>query len=144
MGRKNKMWYRRDRKLWMVTINGKRHNLGSDKQEAEDEFYRLMADKDPNTSDDDLVEDLICDFIIWCKENRAKTTTARYKELLETFTDKYPSVTVGKMTPAYITKWIQDSTTWNSTTKRNGMTAMNRVFNWAVANRGLKRNPILG
>ncbi|EMI19562.1 phage integrase family protein [Rhodopirellula maiorica SM1] len=144
MGRKNKLWYRKDRKVWMVTINGKRHNLGPDKKEAEEEFYRLMAAKDPNTSEEDLVEDVICDFILWCKEHRAKKTTERYKEILETFTDKYPDVTVGKMTPAYVTRWMQDATTWNATTKRNAMTAVIRVFNWAVKNRGLRFNPIAG
>ena len=33
---------------------------------------------------------------------------------------------------------------WNSTTKRNAITALQRGFNWAVRNRGLTRNPIRG
>lgn len=145
MARNNKMWFRKDRKFWVVTINGKRHNLGKDKKEATARFHELMAAKgDPETSGDDRVEDVICDFILWCKEHRADSTTGRYKELLVTFTDLYPDVTVGKMGPAYVTKWLQTQTTWNSTTKRNAMTAINRVFNWAVKNRGLKFNPVAG
>ncbi|MEM8665871.1 MAG: site-specific integrase [Planctomycetota bacterium] len=142
MARESKMWFRKDRKTWMVTIEGKRHNLGRDKKAAKERFYQLMSDSDPTTRDDELVESLICDFILWCREHRAISTTMRYKELLITLTDLFPSVTVGEMGPAFVTKWLQNQQAWNSTTKRNAMVALNRVFNWAVKNRGLKANPI--
>jgi hypothetical protein len=42
MARQPKPWYRADRRVWTVTINGKRHNLGATKKEAIERFYALM------------------------------------------------------------------------------------------------------
>ena len=59
MARQSKLWYRKDRKTWMVIIDGKRHNLGKNKKIATEKFHELMAAKaDPDTTADDLVEDV--------------------------------------------------------------------------------------
>jgi len=38
-----KPWYRRSRGVWYVTLNGKQHNLGSDREAAFDRYRHLMA-----------------------------------------------------------------------------------------------------
>lgn len=43
MARQPKPWFRADRKVWCVTITGKRHNLGRNKKEAFKKFYRLCV-----------------------------------------------------------------------------------------------------
>ena len=43
VARSPKPWYREDRQAWFVTINGDRHNLGSDEKEAKRKFHELMA-----------------------------------------------------------------------------------------------------
>ena len=48
------------------------------------------------------------------------------------------------LNPGHVTAWLNSQRTWNSTTKRNAITALQRGFNWAVKNRGLDRNPIRG
>ena len=51
---------------------------------------------------------------------------------------------VGDLNPSHVTTWLNSHKGWNSTTKRNAITALQRGFNWAVKNRGLARNPIRG
>ena len=51
---------------------------------------------------------------------------------------------VSALNTGHVTAWLNQKTTWNSTTKRNAIVAVQRGFNWAVKNRGLLRNPILG
>lgn len=41
MARSPKPWYRRERKAWFVTIDGKRHNLGPDRKAAFKRFHEL-------------------------------------------------------------------------------------------------------
>ena len=49
MARSAKPWYRKDRKAWFVTIDGTRHNLGSDRTEAFRQFHTLMREpKNPS------------------------------------------------------------------------------------------------
>ena len=43
MARIPKIWYRKERKAWFVTIHGNRHNLGPNKKEATDRFHQLMG-----------------------------------------------------------------------------------------------------
>lgn len=43
MARTPKTWFREGRRAHFVTIDGARHNLGSDKKEADRWFHELMA-----------------------------------------------------------------------------------------------------
>ena len=56
MGRPSKIWYRKDRKAWFVTILGKRHNLGPNRKLAVKRFHKLMASDRPNLSNSTAVE----------------------------------------------------------------------------------------
>ena len=42
MPRDPKPWFRKDRDAWFVTINGRRYNLGPDRNAAHDRFHELM------------------------------------------------------------------------------------------------------
>jgi hypothetical protein len=42
MPRDPKPWFRKDRDAWFVTINGRRFNLGSDRDAAHTRFHELM------------------------------------------------------------------------------------------------------
>lgn len=145
MARQSKMWFRKDRKVWMVTINGKRHNLGPNKRKATEKFYELMAEKDHAVAiETDTLAELLDDFLTWTYENRAQKTADRYKDFCNDFCQTYGRVIVSELSPAHVTRWLSQRPTWNPTTKRNAITAVNRGFNWAVKNLGLRRNPIAG
>ena len=50
MSRPPKPWYWNARDSWFVTINGTRHNLGPDKEDAEDQFHQLMLTRRETTA----------------------------------------------------------------------------------------------
>jgi len=143
MARRPKPWYWKERKSWYVTILGTRHNLGEEKKAAFDEYHDLMA-KPQAKLKRDAVATILDDFQTWTKENRAPRTAARYGDFLQSFIKKHGLVRVSDLHAGHVTTWLNDQTGWNSTTKRNAITAVQRAFNWAVKNRGLDRNPIKG
>jgi hypothetical protein len=84
------------------------------------------------------------DFLTWTQENRAAKTYARYRDFIQSFVHKFGRIGVAELNPGHVTTWLNTQTGWNSTTKRNAITALQRGFNWAVKNRGMERNPIRG
>lgn len=150
MARRPKPWYWKERKSWYVTINGQRHNLGTEKKEAFEEFHKLMASPQARLKEESVAA-VLDDFQTWTIENRAKRTADRYKDFLQAFIAYAPAkdqamglLRVGELHAGHVTTWLNSHPTWNSTTKRNAITALQRAFNWAVKNRGLDRNPIKG
>lgn len=142
MARKPKPWFRKQTQTWFVTIDGQQHNLGPDKDDAEKQFYKLMAGEKKKVSPD-TVAVVLDDFLSWTEENRAPKTYQRYLDFCQSFTLKYPRLRISQLSSSHITAWLKEQG-WNSTTKRNAITAINRALNWAVKNRGLERNPIRG
>ena len=91
MARPVKPWYRKQNKTWYVELNGKQHNLGKDKKQAEKRFHELMVERDKSeaerarTPDSFLACEIADKFIGWCSNHRAKRTTEDYQEHLESF-----------------------------------------------------------
>lgn len=84
MPRDPKPWYRSDRDAWCVTINGRRFNLGPDRELAHKRFYELML-----TGGEDerrgpvTVFSLFNDFLEWCQGQRADSTYEWYVERIK-------------------------------------------------------------
>lgn len=91
----------------------------------------------------DSVVAVFDDFLTWTQENRAEETYRRYKDFIQSFCTRYGRCSVSTVNAGHVTAWLNTQAKWNSTTKRNAITALKRGFNWAVKNRGLDRNPIL-
>ena len=87
---------------------------------------------------------ILDDFLTWTEENRATKTFTRYRDFIQSFVSKYGKMETAELNPSHVTTWLSTHKGWNSTTKRNAITALQRGFNWAVKNRGLARNPIRG
>lgn len=163
MPRKPSPWYWEKRNLWCVTIQKQRHVLGEhpdgvskpakNKQglwnvpkEIDDVFHKLMSREPhtPATLSNDSVAAILDDFLTWTYENRAKRTADRYKDFVQDFVCEYGLSPICDLTTAHVTAWLSQKTTWGPTTKHNAITALQRGFNWAVRNRGLRYNPIKG
>ena len=100
MPRDPKPWFRKDRDAWFVTINGRRFNLGPDKEAAFNRFYDLMLrgeEEQPN-QDDISVFQLFDAFLEWTSSQRAPRTYEWYKDFLERFSDLF----VCRGVPAYL------------------------------------------
>jgi integrase len=63
---------------------------------------------------------------------------------IQSFVNDYGMTRVLDLNPSHVTDWLNAQQKWNSTTKRNAITTLQRGFNWAVKNRGLDKNPIYG
>lgn len=161
MARKAAAWYWEEKHGWYVNHQGKRHRLGEHPTDApppkksnktglwnlpksiQETFHKLLG-TDARHLDDDAVALVLDDFIDWCFKERADLTARRYQDFCDDFVKSYGTLPVGKLTSKEVTKWLNDHKEWNSTTRRNAITALQRGFNWATKNRGLSRNPIRG
>jgi integrase len=146
MARPSKPWYWKARKTWCVYHNGERVHLGPDRAEALRQYHEIMAKPQQKRQPvpGGSVVAILDDFLTWTEENRAPRTYTRYRDFIQSFVSKCGRLDVGDLNPAHVTNWLATHKGWNSTTKRNAITALQRGFNWAVKNRGLPRNPIRG
>ncbi|MGA2617102.1 MAG: tyrosine-type recombinase/integrase [Thermoguttaceae bacterium] len=146
MGRPAKPWYWKARKIWCVCHKGERILLGPDRAEALRQYHQIMAKPEEKRQPVQwgAVAAILDDFLTWTEENRAAKTYTRYRDFIQSFVSKYGRMEAGDLNPSHVTTWLNSHKGWNSTTKRNAITALQRGFNWAVKNRGLLRNPIRG
>ncbi len=146
MARPAKPWYWKARKIWCIYHKGQRILLGPDRTEALRQYHRIMAKPDAIRQPIQwgAVAAILDDFLTWTEENRARKTFTRYRDFIQAFVKKYGSMEAADLNPSHVTTWLNSQKGWNSTTKRNAITALQRGFNWAVKNRGLERNPIRG
>jgi integrase len=146
MARPAKPWYWKARKIWCVTHKGERINLGPDRGEALKQYHEIMAkpEQERHPTPQGSVIAILDDFLTWTEENRAAKTFTRYRDFVQSFVSKYGRLDAEELSPSHVTTWLNSHKGWNSTTKRNAITALQRGFNWAVKNRGLSRNPIRG
>ena len=89
MARQPKPWYRADRGIWTVTINGQRHNLGPRKREAFEQFRDLL--KQPRCREKVVGANLptiVDDFLDWVARNRSSATYEWYRCRLQSFLDR--------------------------------------------------------
>lgn len=141
MARQPKPWYRKDRKVWCVTINGQRHNLGPNKKAAMERFRALQRQpcrlKVTTTS---LVA-IVDEFLDWVSRNRSEATFEWYRCRLQDFSDTYPGLYVEELKPHHVEKWA-GIPSHSVTTRRNQMRSVKRCLKWAVAQGHLGDNPL--
>ena len=144
MSRNPKPWFRKDRNAWFVTVNGSRHNLGPDREEAQRRFHELMLYGDVKSSDTALtVFSLFDEFLDWTKSQRAEQTYLWYRERLEAFV-KYlkNDLSFEQLKPFHLAKWVAKHPSWSATHQRNCMRAVQRPYRWAHQMGFIDSNPI--
>ena len=144
MGRTASPWWWEERKGYYAFVKGSRKRLGTSLREAKDELKRLLSEPKSARVNSDHVSAILDNFLTWTQENRSPKTFRGYKDFIQSFITVYPRLTAGELTTAHVTDWLQAMKTWNSTTRRNAITALQRGLNWAAKNAGLDRNPIRG
>lgn len=128
----------------MVTVRGVRHNLGPDKKKAFEQFYELMGKPKAAITSGTTIDVVLQAFHNWNKENRSPRTADRYFDFCNAFEQRWHGVPIKELNAGHVQTWLNEQKTWNSTTKRNAITALARAFNWGVKNMGLDKNPIRG
>ncbi len=149
MARQPKPWYRKSRGLWYVQIDGKQVNLGRDRKAAMQRFHELMAQPRQRSLPAESLAVLFDRFLDWNQRHRAPRTYEYYQEKLQDFlnfaTTEYAirTLTVDGLKPFHVQDWL-DSKTCSNGHKRGHVTALKRVFNWAVKMGHTPSNPIAG
>ncbi len=144
MARIPKIWFRKDRKCWQVTIRGVRHNLGPNKKEATDRFHQLMgtAHHKPIRS---MSFTAIADaYLEWVKTNRAASTYAGNRFHIERFCQRYPDLQLGDLRPYHCQQWVDAYPKLAQTTRRIYLKAIRRLVNWAIQQGYISGDPLRG
>jgi integrase len=141
-----KPFFKQARGVWYVEINRRQHNLGPDKDEAFRQYHELMAAPPKRvpatTRRGDLVLTVIESFLDWCQKNRAPATYNWYRDRLEQFARKYPTLTTSEIRPYHVQEWIDALEGVTSGTKRNYCRTIKRAMRWAKRLGYIDHNPI--
>lgn len=85
------------------------------------------------------------DYLAWRTHRRSTSGTKRCAEYLSSFIDTLPDpFTVEQLTHDHVYGWLHSKSTWGPTTRRNGITALMALFNWALTSRRISANPLTG
>lgn len=145
MPRDPKPWFRKDRDAWFVTINGRRYNLGPDRDAAHDSFHELMLTGGEGNASNDVITvfQLFDDFLEWTKAQRAPMTFEWYRHLLEGFSS-FLKVDRSAMLlkPVDLIRYTAKNPNWSSTYQRDCIRSVQRSFRWAHRLGIIDRNPI--
>lgn len=147
MARHGKPWRRKGRG-WYVQINGKQHSLGRDNAEAYLLYHQLMQAGPVRESQQPLVT--VCDeFLDWNQKHRSEETYLWYQRKLQSFisatlASRTAGTPMDAIRPLDVHAWLALHPGWGSTSRRNAMTAVQRLFNWAVRMGYLDRSPLIG
>jgi hypothetical protein len=106
------------------TTSGWRREKGP----AFDEFHKLMASPVMKIKAMPVAV-LLDDSLTWCEENCAKRTFERYRDFIQAFAGTHGMLKMQELHAGHVTTWLTEKKSWNSTTKRNATTALQRAFN---------------
>lgn len=147
-------FFRPARNLWYVQLDGRQINLGSDKEQAFQQYHKLMAKPRSKNADQTvmrsdtncpLVLEIIESFLGSCQKNQAPRTYAWYVEKTSSFACFIPRhLTVDQLKPFHVQDWVDSHPRWAPGQKRGCMTAVQRVFNWAVLQGRIAVSPLRG
>lgn len=135
MARPNKPWFWKQKKAWYVTIDGKRTRLAKTKSEATQEFYKLMAGKEPDEIESGSIEELFNLFLDWVAHHQPKVYDW-YKPHLQGFKDSYPQLMIAELKPHHVEVWSRGK----GVTQK--IRCLKRALNWGVEQGHLKFSPI--
>lgn len=145
MARIPKPWFWKARKAWYVTIDGTRHPLGDDKEQAYARFHQMMANPTRRKVRGDSVVSLCDLFLSWTKQNRSEKTYHWYRQFLQAFVNSIPAnLTVDALKPYHVQRWLDATPGQTDNTKRGKLGAVKRAVTWARKQGYTDHDPLAG
>jgi integrase len=144
MSRDPKRWSRSDRDASFVTINGRRFNLGPDRDAAHKRFHELMLNGGEEHPDGSIsLFSLFDEFFEWTKSQLAIATYEWCIDRIQVFvkflkTDR----PAANLLPYHVVQWVSKHANWSSTHQRNSIKAIKRPYRWGHRTGFLTANPI--
>lgn len=144
MPRDPKPWYRKDRDAWFVTINGRRFNLGPDREAAHTRFHELMLNGgDERQLDGVTVLELFDEFLEWTQAQRSARTYEWYSDFLQAFVKSLKvDRPAEKLKPYDVLRWTSRHPNWSSTYLNNAIRSVQRPYRWAHRLGLIAKNPL--
>lgn len=142
MARTPKPWFDKERKVWKVTINGRRHNLGKNKKLAMEEFHRLMLQPAAKKVPSQSLPGIIDAFLDWVHKHRAPDTYEWYRYRLQRFIDHHRDLRVQDLRPFHVETWIDSYESLSQTSRRNYIRSIKRCLSWAKKQGYIETNPV--
>lgn len=140
--REPKPFFRQSKNTWYLQLDKRQISLGKDKKQAWIKYHQIMADQQP-IRETATVEMLFERYLDWVEENRKPATHDKVSRLLSSFSSYIGKRTkIAAISGADLSEWVEQVSTWNSTTRNDGITAVVRCFNWAVGKKCLKTNNV--
>ena len=138
-----KPWYHPSRGVRYVTLHGKQHNLGPDREAAFQKYGDLLAhppkpeSTEPVPAPPTYLVGLIQKFMADLRANAAADTIEWYRHRLQLFVDylgahNLETVQVHEIKRGHVQDWLNAYPHLSSGSKRNLCRAIQRVMNWAV------------
>lgn len=137
-----KPWFRATRDAWFVTLDGQQHDLGPDRKLAFERYRTLLAAPREQRTASDRLAVLIDKFLDWCSKHRAPDTYRFYRENLQRFVDRYPSLRVCELRIHHVQDWIDSYDRLSSGSKRNLVRSIQRALHWCEEQGRIERSPI--
>ncbi len=137
-----KPFFRANRGLWYIQIDGHQHNLGSGSAEDADikaaELKKSLREapcEQTPAVDSRAVVGLIQEFMAHVRANFAEDTIEWYRYRLQLFVnylldEDKSDLLVSEFKPHYAQKWVNQFPDLSPGSKRNYIRAVQRVFNW--------------
>lgn len=142
MSREPKPYYRKAQKRWVCTINGVRITLGENREESLAEFHRLMTERENINAKLSTLYDLSQLYLTWVQENRKSATYNLQKHYLQSFIEHVGRrMKIDALKRHHLTKWTNRDT-WNSTTRNDAISTVQRMINWAIEEGYITKSPI--
>lgn len=138
-----KPWFRPQRGVWYVTLDGRQYNLGPDRTVAFKRYRELLKNPPTKKVDFTSVACVLDRFLDWTKQHRAPSTYDWYLAHCQSFAKTLPeNLSVEELKPYHVQQWVDSHDRWADGHKRGGMMAVQRAFNWAEKLGYLERSPI--
>jgi integrase len=135
------------RGVWRVQIAGVQYNLGPERDAAQAEYERLMAEhyvpgrrrkaaapadpSSPRRLTGSLYR-LLNDFLEWTQAHRAPRTYVWYRDFLRDFSRHAPpDLEAAKVRPYHLESWVDAHDTWGDSMRRQALRSVERAVNWA-------------
>ncbi|SMP77076.1 Site-specific recombinase XerD [Neorhodopirellula lusitana] len=140
--RQPKPFYRKSKQAWYVQVGKRQVSLGKDEKQAWKRYHQVMAENEP-IKDNTTIETLFERYLDWVQEHRKPGTYTKVRYLLSRFARFIgKKAKVAKLSGADLSRWVESESTWNSTTRSDGIKAVLRCFNWAVGKQYLVANHV--
>lgn len=146
MAKRPQPFFRKDRQLWYVQIDGKQYNLGPDEEAAWQRYHELMAARTratPVIGPAQPVLAVLEAFMEYLFRERSARTYEFYQRLLKSFRHSIPTgLTVEQLLPAHVTDWVAKHPSWSASTRHGAIHAVKRAFRWAEREGRIDRSPV--